>query len=195
MTCDLPAISIVVIGRNEGQRLVRCLESVRRADYPKERVDLIYVDSDSEDDSCATAERLGARVIAIRPSRPCAAAGRNAGLNVAQHDLVQFLDGDTILDPAWLRIAVEAMADPRLVAVFGSVKEVDPNSTIYNFWAHHDWYVRPGPAYGCGGIAMFRRVPVVKAGGVRRGLDCRRGAGSLQSAHTGPWLVPAVFGS
>ena len=60
MTENLPPISVVVIGRNEGQRLVRCLKSVRAADYPPDRIELIYVDSNSSDGSAAAAEELGA---------------------------------------------------------------------------------------------------------------------------------------
>ena len=89
---DLPDISVVVIGRNEGARLVRCLESVRAADYPADKIELIYVDTDSADNSCRNAEMFGARIVAIRPERPCAAVARNAGIQAASHELIQFLD-------------------------------------------------------------------------------------------------------
>ncbi len=164
VSTDLPPITIVVIGRNEGERLVRCLESVRRADYPTDRIELIYVDTDSTDGSCAAAEELGAQVIAIRPERPSAAAARNAGLAAATHDLIQFLDGDTILNPSWLGEAVTALKDPTLACVFGRVEEVAPTASIYHFWAHHDWYVAPGPTEYCGGIAFFRKEVFRKVG-------------------------------
>ncbi len=170
MSFEFPPITIVVIGRNEGERLVRCLESVQRVDYPEDRIELIYVDTDSTDGSCAVAERLGAKVIAIRPERPCAAAARNAGLAAASHELIQFLDGDTILDPAWLKAGVAALEDPSIVCVFGRVEEVDPTASIYNFWAHHDWYVPPGLADYCGGIALFRAEVVHKANGYDESL-------------------------
>jgi len=170
MTENLPPISVVVIGRNEGQRLVRCLKSVRAADYPPDRIELIYVDSDSSDGSAAAAEELGARVICIRPDRPCAAATRNAGLHAASHELIQFLDGDTILNPLWLKQSLAALDDPNIACVFGQVEEVAPTATIYNFWAHHDWYVRPGPAEYCGGIALFRKEVLSKASGFDESL-------------------------
>ena len=170
MNDDLPSMSIVVIGRNEGERLVRCLESVRAADYPSERIELIYVDSDSTDDSCAVAERFGAKVIRIKPDRPCAAAGRNAGLRAVSHELVHFLDGDTILNPPWLRKAVQAIADPTVACVFGRREEMSPQATIYNFWAHYDWYVPPGPAASCAGDALFKREALTWAGGFDESL-------------------------
>ena len=48
---DLPLIAVVTIGRNEGDRLRRCLESVFAMDYPSHLLHVIYVDSKSTDGS------------------------------------------------------------------------------------------------------------------------------------------------
>ncbi len=165
MDTDFPAISVVVIGRNEGDRLVRCLESVTAADYPADKIELIYVDSASADASCSNAVSAGAKVLNIPAELANAAAARNAGFRAAGHELVQFLDGDTILDACWLRKGVEALRDPGVACTFGRVEEIVPRATVYNFWAHHDWYVPPGPAELCGGIAMFRRQVLNRANG------------------------------
>lgn len=158
-------ISVVVIGRNEGDRLIRCLESVKATSYPTEKIELIYVDSNSTDNSVSSAGDLGARVLESKAEPSTAAAARNLGFREAQYEIVQFLDGDTVLDGDWLRKGVEAIADASYACVFGSVMELEPQATIYNFWAHHDWHVTPGPAESCGGIAMFRRDVLGKAGG------------------------------
>jgi len=73
---DLPIIDAVVIGRNEGARLIACLTSlqgqVRR---------IIYVDSGSSDGSPDKARDLGAEVVDLDMSLPFTAArARNAGL-------------------------------------------------------------------------------------------------------------------
>ncbi|HRD68005.1 MAG TPA: glycosyltransferase, partial [Candidatus Competibacter sp.] len=80
----IPALSVVVIGRNEGERLMRCLESVRTMADPGGPVELIYVDSASTDGSPERAATLGARVLTVRPERPSAALGRNAGWRAAR---------------------------------------------------------------------------------------------------------------
>ena len=74
-----PVISFVVIGRNEGERLTRCLESIRETRGIEGEVEVIYVDSASTDDSVQRAQAQGARVLEVRPERPSAALGRNAG--------------------------------------------------------------------------------------------------------------------
>jgi glycosyltransferase involved in cell wall biosynthesis len=54
-------VSVVVIGRNEGERLQRCLDSVHAAHWQNLRYELIYVDSASTDDSEACARRARPR--------------------------------------------------------------------------------------------------------------------------------------
>lgn len=169
-TADLPDVSVVVIGRNEGPRLVRCLQSVRDAEYPQDRLELIYVDTNSTDDSCCQAEMLGAKVIRIDPQRPTAAAARNAGWLAARHPLIQFLDGDTILNRSWLRHGVSAIKPENIACVFGRRDEMAVDASIYNFWAHYDWYVPPGPADSCAGDALFRRQALERASGYDEGL-------------------------
>jgi glycosyltransferase involved in cell wall biosynthesis len=151
-----PAISVVVIGRNEGDRLLRCLESVRKLDYPQDRLEVIYVDTASTDDSPTRAEPLADRVVRIDPERPSAAAARNAGWRAAQHELVQFFDGDTVVHPQWLRRAVDAISAPDRICVFGRVEEAQPKRSVLHYWTHRDWHIPYGPTTVCGGVAMFR---------------------------------------
>ena len=65
------SVSIVVIGRNEGERLERCLGAVRAA-QGCEQAELIYVDSNSSDNSIAVAQGWGAQVIEL--TGKCSAA-------------------------------------------------------------------------------------------------------------------------
>ena len=73
-----PALSVVVIGRNEGERLKRCLESVSVMEPLGGPIELLYVDSASTDGSPEVASDYGAKVIRINPTRPCAAASTHA---------------------------------------------------------------------------------------------------------------------
>ena len=93
-------VACVIIGRNEGERLVACLASV-----PQGLGDVVYVDSGSTDGSVAAAEAAGARVVLLDTGTPFTAArARNAGVAALDggHDYVQFNDGDCVLDPGWL---------------------------------------------------------------------------------------------
>ena len=71
----MSATGFVLIGRDEGERLRRCLASVVRTNCP-----VVYVDSGSRDGSVAAAQAAGALVVALDMSRPFTAArARNAG--------------------------------------------------------------------------------------------------------------------
>ena len=90
-----PTLSVIVIGKNEGDRLIRCLESVQNMDKPAGEIEIIYVDSNSTDGSRTVAADLGARVLWLDTSDPTAARARNLGWREAAADLILFLDGDT----------------------------------------------------------------------------------------------------
>ncbi len=101
-----PQIGVVVIGRNEGERLRRCLESLSGA-LPN----IVYVDSGSADGSVQMARTLRVHVLNLDLSRPFTAArARNAGFDelmkfAPNTDLVQFVDGDCEVVGDWLRTA------------------------------------------------------------------------------------------
>ena len=68
-------LAIVVIGRNEGERLRRCLAQVQGCGHL-----IVYVDSGSVDSSVALAKEFGVHVVELDSSRPMSAArARNAG--------------------------------------------------------------------------------------------------------------------
>lgn len=151
-----PLITVVVIGRNEGARLTRCLQSVQAMRDPGGSVEIIYVDSASRDDSVARARELGAQVIEVLPERPSAALGRNAGWRGAHAPYVLFLDGDTILHPDFVFAALQAMQDPEVAVVWGHRREIHPEQSLFNRVLDLDWIYPPGVSDFCGGDALMR---------------------------------------
>jgi len=167
---EAPDVSVVVIGRNEGLRLTRCLESVRDADWAGLRHEVVYVDSHSTDGSTERARRLGARVFDLGDAKPCAAAGRNIGWRAALAPLVLFLDGDTVLHPGFVHRAQLLFADTRLVAVWGHRRESNPGQSIYTRVLDLDWVFAPGRVDYFGGDALVRRAALAQVGGFDDGL-------------------------
>lgn len=159
---------IVVIGRNETERLERCLTAAGESDLP-----IVYVDSRSRDDSVAIAERLGVQVVEMAPdAEPSAALARNLGLAEITRlhpsiEYVQFIDGDCILQPGWLDAACEALeSDSRLVAVCGYRLEERPARNMYHRAAHLEWQMGPvGEVTDFAGDAMVRIAQLQHVGG------------------------------
>jgi glycosyltransferase involved in cell wall biosynthesis len=160
------SLSIVVIGRNEGQRLKRCLESVARVRSGDPSIELIYIDSASTDGSPELAAGFGADVMVLEDEHPTAALGRNAGWRRARSAYVLFLDGDTVVDPDFPAIALRAISpDASVAAVWGNLRELYPQNSIYNRVLDLDWVYPPGDSEFCGGIALMRRKALEEAGG------------------------------
>ena len=133
-----PALSIVIIGRNEGQRLTRCLQSVNLARGGEGTTELIYVDSASTDGSPQVAAGFGAQVIVLHGGIQTAARARNAGWQRASAPYILFLDGDTLLHPQFIQTASKALeSDPSIAAVWGHRRELHPERSIYNRVLEH----------------------------------------------------------
>jgi GT2 family glycosyltransferase len=159
-------IGVVVIGRNEGERLARCLASVPDGV-------LVYVDSGSTDGSVALARSRGATVVELDASAPFTAArARNAGVKrLPPVQYVQFLDGDCELAAGWLERAVAFLSQhPDVAAACGRLREKHPERTVYNRLCDIEWDGAPGEARSCGGIAMMRLDALASVGGWRSDL-------------------------
>ncbi len=160
-------VGVVVIGRNEGERLRRCLESVQGgADT------LVYVDSGSTDGSVELAESLGALVVNLDMSVPFSAArARNEGFEAlrsqsAKVRYVQFVDGDCEIDANWLATARDALAPcERRAIVAGRLRELKRAASTYHRLCDMEWHQLPGPTQGVGGIFMIRATAFEEAGG------------------------------
>ena len=155
----------VVIGRNEGARLIACLQSlqgrVRR---------VVYVDSGSTDDSVCRARQLGVTVVELDVSIPFTAArARNAGIEALKRgtpEYVQFIDGDCELDAAWIEQAEKVLAESSDIAVVcGRRRERHPEASVYNRLCDREWDTPVGEAKHCGGDASMRFAAIAEAGG------------------------------
>lgn len=151
-------IAIVVIGRNEGERLKKCLHSVLKSGAV-----IVYVDSNSTDGSVAYAQSVGVKVILLDDKKPLTAArARNSGFecinsNNPNIDYIHFIDGDCEMAEGWLMQAVAALEKcPDVSAVCGRLREKNITRTIYTRLCDMSWYVKPGEIEAVGGIATMR---------------------------------------
>lgn len=153
-------VGVVVIGRNEGERLRRCLESIAGLAQS-----VVYVDSGSTDGSVALARQMGFEAVELDMTEPFSAArARNAGYaalvrNTPDTAYVQFVDGDCELASDWLAVAQDALERRHeLAAVAGRLRERAPEASIYNRLGEMEWnFLGTGDVGTVGGIFMVRR--------------------------------------
>lgn len=164
-------IGFVIIGRNEGQRLVNCLKSLPQG-CPK-----VYVDSGSTDNSCENAANFEADVVALDMSIPFTAArARNEGWRSLvskspSTEYIQFLDGDCELAEGWLEAAYAYLEmHAEYAVVCGRRRETKPENSVYNALCDIEWNTPIGDAKACGGDALMRVKVLNDVNGYNDGL-------------------------
>lgn len=164
-------LGVVVIGRNEGERLSRALAAVVA---PGRTV--VYADSGSRDGSPARAREIGAFVVELASGPHTAARGRQAGVEeLLRIDpgvaYIQFIDGDCIVQPGWLAAARRFLDEhPRVAAVTGRRREERAAESLWSRLVDINWDEPPGPATIPGGDFLCRVDALRQVGGWDTGL-------------------------
>lgn len=160
-------IGVVVIGRNEGERLKRCLGSIQN----QHNGPVVYVDSGSTDGSADYARSVGVDVVDLDIGVPFTMArGRNTGLDYlvdrySHCQYVQFVDGDCEVAKGWIEVGLQFLQNHSAYgAVCGNRSERFPQATIYNQLINMEWQGTQGEVNACGGDAIYRIASFKAAG-------------------------------
>jgi biofilm PGA synthesis N-glycosyltransferase PgaC len=123
-----PAVSIIIPAKDEAPLLQRTLETVASSDYPKNKMQVILVTSNSTDDS----ERMCQEFIEAHPeidwtllSDPLDKPGKphalNHGLEHVKNEILVVYDAGCMLLPDTLKMLVSAFKDEAVMASQGSI--------------------------------------------------------------------------
>jgi len=154
----LENVAAVAIGRNEGDRLKLCLNSL----VAKLRT-VVYVDSGSTDGSVEFARSLGVHVVELDMTSPFTAArARNEGFRrvvcvAPTAKYVFFIDGDCQMTEGWPSAATsEFNRRPEVAVVCGRLRERHPEHSVYNRIADLEWDAPLGEIDASGGVFVIR---------------------------------------
>ena len=140
MAAERPAVSVVLITRNEAGRIHRCLECLRWAD------ELIVVDQHSTDGTGEICREYGAKVF-VREMSTGFGEQKQFAIAQASCPWILTLDADEVVTPEMRHAIQTAIANPGSCVGFRI-----PRRTIYlgRFIRHCGWY--PSPV-----LRLFRR--------------------------------------
>ncbi len=116
-----PSVSILFSARNEIASLPSKMASIRKLNYPQDRIQVLIASDASTDGTDAyLAAQSDVLFLAIDTH-----GGKNAALNellpMATGEILFFTDANTIFDPDSMRNAVKHFRDPRVGAVAGEL--------------------------------------------------------------------------
>jgi len=101
----LPTVTVVIPIRNEERYIAQCLKSVADQDYPAYRLEILVVDSMSDDRSREIVVEFGAKYPHIRlldNPRRIASTALNIGIENASGDVIVRVDGHCVLEPDYI---------------------------------------------------------------------------------------------
>jgi len=120
-TSGIPKVSIIVLTRNRKNDLRECLESLKKLTYLN--YDVIVVDNDSTDGTIGLMQCYRDSVEFIETGKNLGfSAGNNVGIKRALEkgaDYLLLLNDDTIVDPGFLNVLVNACEKDASVGIAG----------------------------------------------------------------------------
>jgi len=189
-------VSVIIVNRNGGDLLARCLSCMAAQHTLPERI--VVVDNGSTDGSIAAARRLAAADACLAPRIEFDLVGENIGFAAAnnravascQTEFVALLNPDAFAEPGWLAALLDAAhAHPR-TAAFGSRQVLDGTpelldgvGDVYHFsgLSWRDGHgCRPTAADAqdhdifspCAAAAVYRRAAFTEVGGFDEDFFC-----------------------
>ncbi len=129
-----PAVSAVMVVRNEEAAIARKLDNLLALDYPQDKLDLVVVSDGSSDRTSEILARYaqdsGTRPrvrTSIKPTSQGKAAGLNDAIQLATGEVLLFTDARQHIESGALRLLIENFADPEVGAASGELMLGDPS--------------------------------------------------------------------
>jgi hyaluronan synthase len=120
----LPKVSIVIPAFNEEEHIERTLMQVMEVAYPEDKIQVIAVNDGSTDRTLEVMHRVRDRypelIVVGFDSNQGKRMALAAGVNLANGEIVVFVDSDSFLDSQAIRHLVDGFADPQVGAVCGT---------------------------------------------------------------------------
>ena len=113
---NIPLVSIIIPTKNEAKHISSSCESVKKQNYPQDKLEIIVVDNNSDDKTKEIAYRYTDKVFDKGPER---SAQRNFGVKKSRGDFFLYLDADMILHQDVVKECVDnVIKDSQIVALY-----------------------------------------------------------------------------
>ncbi len=170
---QIPSVSILIPAYNEEKVIAGTLKSILKADYPKNKLEVIVINDGSTD---KTGEIVSAfkNVKLINKKNGGKATALNLGLKHAKGEIIGVVDADSIVTRNALKLMIPSLYDPKTAAVISGLKVYKPKNLLQRL-QHFEYlfttflrrlmasidtlYITPGA------LSLYKKEILLKAGG------------------------------
>jgi cellulose synthase/poly-beta-1,6-N-acetylglucosamine synthase-like glycosyltransferase len=122
VTTEWPSVSIVVAAYNEERFIIEKIENTLSLDYPRDKLDIIFITDGSTDDTPGLARRYTDIRVLHEPERRGKVAAIHRAMQTVTTQITLFCDANTLLNKASVRNILRHYTDPTVGGVAGEKK-------------------------------------------------------------------------
>jgi poly-beta-1,6-N-acetyl-D-glucosamine synthase len=131
---ELPSVSIMIPAFNEEKSVARTLDSILKVDYPKDKLEILFVDDGSSDGTLKEAKKYEVKGVRVFHKKNDPIGRKGSAMNYlikkAKNEIVVSMDADTFVDPSALKKMVRHFKDPEVMCVSPGITIYKPNSFL-----------------------------------------------------------------
>lgn len=127
----IPFVSIIIPTFNAEKYLKGCLQSIRRQDYPSDKMEVLVIDGGSTDNTLDIARKFKVKIL-NNPYRD-AESGKGIGIKHAKGGIIALIDSDNeLVGKNWLKQMVKPFIDDKEIFGVESPWFVNPKDPLIN---------------------------------------------------------------
>ncbi len=123
ITKKYPFVSVIIPAYNKEESTENSIKSVLTLDYPKDKLELIFVDDGSKDGTYEIAKKLESESVKVfTKENGGKGSALNFGIRKAKGEFIVTLDADTYMDVDFLKKALSYFEDPEVGLVVPTIQ-------------------------------------------------------------------------
>jgi cellulose synthase/poly-beta-1,6-N-acetylglucosamine synthase-like glycosyltransferase len=124
----LPKVSVLIPAYNEEENIKMVIESLKKCEYPKNKLEIVVVDDGSTDDTYKVAKECGVKV--FRKKRGGKAEALNLGIKKCKGDFILVLDADCYVEKNSIQKMLKYFSNEKIAAVVSSIRVYKPANIL-----------------------------------------------------------------
>ena len=128
---ELSFVTVIIPAYNEENSIAKTIESIKNADYPKNKYEVFVVDDGSKDNTFKIAKKYQSKLVKVfHKENGGKASALNYGIKKSKGEFVFSMDADTFADPKSMKLMIRYFKNPKVMAVTPAMLIHRPKSIL-----------------------------------------------------------------